>query len=267
MNETRPTLGQKISKLIKESQYKTPHGFYKAIQEMSGKDAISEKSLYNVLGDQRVNKETTLFQIAAVLGMEIFELRKGTTSEPPTKGPSKGVFQYNESSTLYNLFYGLPFKVQMIEIKGADTITKRHFSKIGSNGTSILNKLIKNDILENISSRAVRIKGNLDETKNKIREIAGNDFDKVLAILQGSLSGRTIEENEEIEGSKCFRVAILAKGDANLIIKHRDGKTECIELRVHAAYHFDSGEFHYFENRSKQFARIVLLSYLEPIKK
>lgn len=96
MIESIPTLGEKISRLIKESQYKTPHAFHKAIIEMSGKDAIPLKSLYNVLNDQHVPKETTLFQIAAALDVGIFDLRKGTTSEPPAEGPSR------ESSLIMN---------------------------------------------------------------------------------------------------------------------------------------------------------------------
>lgn len=267
MIESIPTLGEKISRLIKESQYKTPHAFHKAIIEMSGKDAIPLKSLYNVLNDQHVPKETTLFQIAAALDVGIFDLRKGTTSEPPAEGPSQGVFPYNESATLYNLYYGLPFKIQMIELKGADTITKKSLSKIGPSGPSILNKLIKSNALESISSRAVSIKGSLDEIRDATKEIAGTDFDKIWAVLRGSLSGRTDEEKEEIGGSSCFKVVVPTKGDINLVIKRHDGKSERIELKVNAAYKFNSGDFHYFENRSKQFSRILVLSYLVPIKK
>jgi hypothetical protein len=151
----------------------------------------------------------------------------------------------------------------MIELKGADTITKKNITKIGSNGASILNKLIKNRVLESSSSRSVAINGNLDEIKGQVQNIAGDDFEKVWTVLEGSLSGKTSEEKEILDGVKCFKVVVPTKGEVNLVLKHSDGRIERIELKLNTAFEFNSGETHYFENRSKQFSRILVLSYLD----
>jgi hypothetical protein len=118
IEKIKPTLGQNIKALIKESPYKNLLAFHRAIVAYAEGDAISYSSLHNVVNDTKRPEERTLYQIALVLKMKISDLRKGTTSEPLETGPSTGSFPYNESSVLYNLYSGLPFAPQLIKIKG-----------------------------------------------------------------------------------------------------------------------------------------------------
>jgi len=73
----------------------------------------------------------------------------------------------------------------------------------------------------------------------------------------------TIEENEVIEGKKCFKFVTLIKGNVDLVIKHSDGNSERITLEQDEGYKFDSGELHHFENKSKQISKVFVVSYLE----
>ncbi len=72
------------------------------------------------------------------------------------------------------------------EYNGA--VAKLKFSEVGSNGEKILNELLQNGILEEAFSTEVRLKTNLDQNKDKIREIAGSDSAKILDILQQAQS-------------------------------------------------------------------------------
>ncbi len=191
-----PTLGQKIAKLIAENPHKNPFNFYKAIVKRFGKDTISQRYLYNVINDRNKAKDTVLYQIASTLGMEIHELVQGTTSEPPVEGPSGGIFPYNKSAILYNLYHGLPFKPQMIKIRGR---------------------------------------------------------------------GKTVEEREEIPGFICFIFVMVIRGEIDLVTKHQDGNTECIKLKLDGRHCFNSGDLHYFENKSKQFSKILLIRFTKPV--
>ena len=203
MNEKIPTLGEKIANLIAESPFKNPLNFHKEIERRCGKDAIKQRRLYFVINyrGNRKHKETVLYQIASALGMEIYELVEGTTSEPPAQGPSHGVFPYGaipntKAAILRNLYHGLSFKPQMIQIKGL---------------------------------------------------------------------GTTVEENEEIEGFQCFKFVVLIRGEVDLVIKHKDDETERIALKLNEGYNFDSGNLHYFENKSKQFSRIMIIGHRTPV--
>lgn len=71
-------------------------------------------------------------------------------------------------------------------------VAKSRFLETGSNGETILNELLKNGILEEINSREIRLKENLDQNKNKIRGIAGDSFDQILNLLQ-------LSQNEAVE--------------------------------------------------------------------
>jgi len=196
MSEPIPTLGQKVTKLIAESPFKNPLNFHKEIKRICDEDAISISHLYNVVNDKKRVKDTILFQIATALGVGLFELRKGTTSEPPAEGPSQGVFHYNKSAILYKLYNGLPFNPQMIKIKGR---------------------------------------------------------------------GKTIEEREEITGFQCFIFVMVIRGEVNLVLKHKDGNTESKKLKLDDRHCFNSGDFYYFENKSKQFSKVLLIKFTKPI--
>jgi len=80
------------------------------------------------------------------------------------------------------------------------------------------------------------------------------------------ISGRasTIEENEVIKGFQCFKLAVLEKGLVELVIKHKNGETERVDLKSSEGFNFNSGEPHYFENKSKLTSKIFVISYLKP---
>jgi len=68
-------------------------------------------------------------------------------------------------------------------------IAKSKFIEICTygNGSMILDELIKSDILEEVSPTEVRLKVNLDQNKDMIKDIAGDNFDEVWGILHQSL--------------------------------------------------------------------------------
>jgi hypothetical protein len=170
--------------------------FYRAIQNKFKEDAISLRSLYNVINDSKKKiLDTTLYQVGLILKKEIIELKEGTASEPPDVGPSTSSAPYNRTSTLRHLYHGLPFKPKMIDIEAG---------------------------------------------------------------------GHTEEEKEEITGHECSKFIVLTRGKVDLIFKRKDS-TERIELKLNEGYNFASGEYHYFENKGKQFAHIVEICYAKPI--
>ncbi len=69
-------------------------------------------------------------------------------------------------------------------IANDEPVAKLKISEVGSSGGTILSALIEKGILEDVSSTEVRSKVNLDQNKDRIREIAGNDFDAIWGILQ-----------------------------------------------------------------------------------
>lgn len=118
MDGAKETFNQRIESLISQSKYKNLRRFHKAIIEIAGEDAISYTSLRNAIHKSTKPHEKTLFQIATILKLQIYDLIKGTNIEPPAIGPSSGYAQLNETSFLQNLYRGLPFKPQLLRVKG-----------------------------------------------------------------------------------------------------------------------------------------------------
>ncbi|MCX5714621.1 MAG: (d)CMP kinase, partial [Candidatus Omnitrophica bacterium] len=75
-------------------------------------------------------------------------------------------------------------EAQEDERRWEGVVAKSKFSEVSSNGEAILSELIKNGILEEVSSAEVRLKPNTDLKEDAIRGIAKGDFDKIWAILQ-----------------------------------------------------------------------------------
>ena len=118
MDEAKPTLKQRIEVLISQAGYKNLRRFHKAIVGRAGDDAITYSSLHNAIHLTKKPHEKTLHQIASVLKVQIYDLIKGTTAEPPAVGPSSGYIQLNETSLLHNLYNGLPFSPQLLRVEG-----------------------------------------------------------------------------------------------------------------------------------------------------
>ena len=78
----------------------------------------------------------------------------------------------------------LNFHKEIVRRFGDGTVTKAKFSEATSNGDKILNELIKNKVVKDITSTEVRVNPNLDKKENLVRQIAKNDFDKVWGVLQ-----------------------------------------------------------------------------------
>jgi len=66
------------------------------------------------------------------------------------------------------------------------TIAKSKIFGVGSNGTVILDDLIKKEIVENTSATEVRLNPDLDTKESVVREIANGDFNRIWDILQQS---------------------------------------------------------------------------------
>jgi hypothetical protein len=72
------------------------------------------------------------------------------------------------------------------------SVPKSRFEEIVPNGVTILNDLLKEGILEEINSKEVRLKGDLNKDKSLIQDISKNDFEEIMKILQRS-------QNEAVE--------------------------------------------------------------------
>jgi type IV secretory pathway TraG/TraD family ATPase VirD4 len=70
-----------------------------------------------------------------------------------------------------------------IKEKNADLVSKREFYSVTPDGSKILNDLIKNNVLEDISATDVKLKDHSSDIKDKIRAIAGDNFDRIINIL------------------------------------------------------------------------------------
>ena len=118
MEKTKQTLKKKIEELIAKSGYKNLRRFHKAIVDLAGDEAITYSSLHNAIHLSTKPHEKTLHQIASVLKLQIADLIKGTNAEPPDVGPASGYIQLNDTSSLHNLYHGLPFKPQLLRVDG-----------------------------------------------------------------------------------------------------------------------------------------------------
>ena len=116
MENVKETFNQRIKRLIAKSKYKNLRKFHNAIVEVAGKDAITYGSLRNAMHLCKKPHEKTLFQIATILKLDIYDLIKGTNLEPSINGAASGYIQLNESSSLHNLYHGLPFNPELIKI-------------------------------------------------------------------------------------------------------------------------------------------------------
>jgi hypothetical protein len=67
-------------------------------------------------------------------------------------------------------------------------IAKSEITRVGPNGAMILAELIKKEVLEDRSPAEVRVKSNLDQKEDLVKEIAKDDFEEIWAILQFSPS-------------------------------------------------------------------------------
>ena len=116
-----------LLKNVKNERKRSLSTFYSAIKEMAGSDAISRSNLHYAVNTEKKHHLSTLDQISKVLGVQISDLLIGTTAEPPKLGPASGYKELNEFSVLRNLWHGLPFKPQLLEImkKGGETSHER----------------------------------------------------------------------------------------------------------------------------------------------
>ena len=58
---------------------------------------------------------------------------------------------------------------------------------------------------------------------------------------------------------------MVIRGEIDLVIKQRDGNTEYKKLKLDERHCFNSGDLHYFENKSKQFSKILLIRFTKPV--
>lgn len=133
MESAKETFNQRIKKLIAQSKYKNLRRFHQAIIEQAGEDAISYTSLRNAIHQSKKPHEKTLLQIATILKLQIYDLIKGTNIEPSINGQASGYKQLNSTSTLYNLYHGLPFKPELLRVEGyGESIDEQNYFFDGS---------------------------------------------------------------------------------------------------------------------------------------
>lgn len=82
-------------------------------------------------------------------------------------------------------------------------VLKARFAEIVPNGPTILNDLLKEGIVEEINSKEVRLKQDLNEKKTLIQDISKNDFEEVMKILQRSQS-ESVEKRRVHTGHYSF---------------------------------------------------------------
>jgi len=75
------------------------------------------------------------------------------------------------------------------------TVAKYQVEKVGLDWIDVSKKLIENDWAEQISSAEVHLKANLDATKEAMSKVFGNNFSKILPVLQQLLN---MSENERL---------------------------------------------------------------------
>jgi len=133
MESAKETFNQRIKKLIAQSKYKNLRRFHQAIIEQAGEDAISYTSLRNAIHQSKKPHEKTLLQIATILKLQIYDLIKGTNIEPSINGQASGYKQLNSTSTLHNLYHGLPFKPELLRVEGyGESIDEQNYFFDGS---------------------------------------------------------------------------------------------------------------------------------------
>ena len=71
-----------------------------------------------------------------------------------------------------------------LKIGNQGIVAKQKFSEVDSNGTAILDALIKKGVLEEVNSNNVRLKRNADGSVTRPSEIAGSNFDAIWGSLQ-----------------------------------------------------------------------------------
>ena len=108
-------------------------------------------------------------RIAVRPGKHTFLLRLGWTVE------LKVTVDVNEGILI-------PVKV-MIDLWGG-TVAKNKFDKIELNSSDIFQKLIENGWAEKINSKFIELTVDLDEEKDRMANTFGEDFSKILPILQ-----------------------------------------------------------------------------------
>lgn len=84
----------------------------------------------------------------------------------------------------------LPVRV-IIDLWGG-TVAKYEFDKIGLNSSDIFQKLIENGWATLFYSKTIRLTTDLDEEKDRMANTFGEDFSKILPILQRAPYGSSI---------------------------------------------------------------------------
>ncbi|MBF0521999.1 MAG: endo-1,4-beta-xylanase [Candidatus Omnitrophica bacterium] len=95
---------------------------------------------------------------------------------------------------------GLETDFTEVDVTLAENILRKKFYKIIPNGKNILDALIQKKILLDISLTKVRLRYHINNIENAVRNIAGEDFDKVWAILKQSyINSPTINKEKKLE--------------------------------------------------------------------
>lgn len=111
---------EKIKQLLKESGWKL-NGLHKEIVDLFDENAVSYRTLLRTVHGQTNLRESTLFQIASVLGKTPEDIRKGTDEEVKTTH-----YSYNKNAHLEIESSNLNFlTARLVLLPGAKTETEQ----------------------------------------------------------------------------------------------------------------------------------------------
>ena len=171
-----------------------------ALQIFGPKKAISGRTIYRI-EKGLTHKFSSIEQICYGMGVQIPVVLRGTELEDRQiirkkdridEFAGEGYLARVVSSPLRSflaLHIILEPKRKMPQERspqGSANIAKLKITEIIPNGNAVLNELIKNDVLENISNTEVRLKPNLEQKKNLVQKITKDKFDDIWIILQQS---------------------------------------------------------------------------------
>ncbi|MBF0532903.1 MAG: cupin domain-containing protein [Candidatus Omnitrophica bacterium] len=110
-------LRKKIMALLEQKGYKKIATLHRELINLFDANAIPYRNLVRALQGETPFKEMLLFQLGAVLGMSISDLRAETEEELSAQNKTLGIYHYNNKAYLEKLNDKIPFLPTRIVIK------------------------------------------------------------------------------------------------------------------------------------------------------
>jgi ankyrin repeat protein len=194
----------------------------------SGNDEIAELLISK---GADINAKNSMGETA--LAVAAFYGRKETAELLISKGVDVNIKDnYNNTALMTTVYLGNDEIAELLISKGADvnikdtrgTVLKSRFSGINSIIDTILDPNNKNGYWQDVSPTEVRLKPNSNIKEGDVKEIAKDDFDKIWAILQRVLQGKTALIFAAERGNNKMVELLISKG-ADINAKDEEGRT------------------------------------------